>query len=114
MVNVKKRHKEASLEMSQDEYFSKDMKQQLKAKEQEQRYSKEMAATIYVCDNFPVSFQDVMPVLQILANANPSLQQLVHFIKSDQFLKHFPGGFPVKLVLPLTFSIRAVITFQNF
>ena len=72
LINVKKRNIGANFDLDKNSYFDAS-NEPIKAKEQDQRFSKDMTAAIHICDNFPVKLESIMPVMQIMANANPSL-----------------------------------------
>lgn len=76
---------------------------------------KKLKATIWVSDQFPISLNDFLPMLALLSQANQSMHKLYEFMSNGSLIAQLPPrSFPVKIDIPLTMSIRAVISFINF
>ncbi|XP_062503280.1 ankyrin repeat domain-containing protein 13D-like isoform X2 [Corticium candelabrum] len=71
--------------------------------------SQKFKATLWMAEDFPLSLHDqIMPIIELLA-ANIS-----HFARLRDFVQlHLPGGFPVKIEIPLFHVLNASITFTN-
>ncbi|XP_065831324.1 ankyrin repeat domain-containing protein 13B-like isoform X2 [Oscarella lobularis] len=100
--------------MSPDEYFRpgpnfKSGEHDIGRKPEVSVSSQKFKATLWMADEFPLSLGDqVLPVIELLA-ANIS-----HFAKLRDFIHlHLPGGFPVKIEIPLFHVLNAVVTFSN-
>ena len=70
--------------------------------------------SIWASSDFPLSLGDFLPVLEMLSPGNRSISKLHEFLTSEGFAKHFSTGlFPVKLELPLTMTIKGLVTFTK-
>jgi hypothetical protein len=84
-------------------------------KDEEGKYVKKGSASCWMSKDFPITVKDFLPVLTTLGGGNAQLKKLGEFLEGKIFTERFSSGaFPVKIDIPLTLSIRAVITFQNF
>lgn len=69
---------------------------------------------LWVTTDFPMPLKDFLPVLEMLAPGNSTIQRLYEFLTSEAFLQHFSVEmFPVKLELPLTFTVKGLVTFTK-
>lgn len=73
---------------------------------------KNVVASVWVCDQFPLNFDHLLPVLDILSSASPYIQQLKDFLERKSLLRK--GCFPLKATIPLFHSVNAIICFKNF
>lgn len=98
--------------VSFDEYFSEDKCDEyvhvgramdLNVKE------KSMRANVWMADNYPLTVEELVPLLGLVAPTNKQFQKLVEFIESD-----LPDGFPVKIDIPIFSFLSGVCTFANF
>ncbi|OQS07241.1 hypothetical protein THRCLA_00751 [Thraustotheca clavata] len=71
-------------------------------------YSKNMSGTLYMGDNFPLTVEQFIPIVEVLAKASSQLSSL-----KDVFLKNLPPGFPVKVAVPVFPSVTASVTFTK-
>eukprot|EP00359_Climacostomum_virens_P010281 CAMPEP_0204916738 /NCGR_PEP_ID=MMETSP1397-20131031/14489_1 /ASSEMBLY_ACC=CAM_ASM_000891 /TAXON_ID=49980 /ORGANISM="Climacostomum Climacostomum virens, Strain Stock W-24" /LENGTH=460 /DNA_ID=CAMNT_0052089359 /DNA_START=177 /DNA_END=1555 /DNA_ORIENTATION=- len=79
------------------------------------RTEKNLKAIIWVSSQFPISFKDFLPMLALLSQANTTMSKLYEFMSNGSLIKQLPpGSFPVKIDIPISMSIRAVIHFTNF
>lgn len=70
--------------------------------------SKNFRATIAMSDDFPLSVEMLLNVLEVIA-------PFKHFAKLRQFVAmKLPRGFPVKVDIPILPTVTAKITFQRF
>src|SRR5687768_898128 len=44
-------------------------------------YTKNVVASVYMCENFPLSLEHLMPVLEILSNVSPHISKLKDFLE---------------------------------
>jgi len=69
---------------------------------------------LWVTTDFPMPLRDFLPVLEMLAPGNTTIQRLHEFLTSEAFLQHFSVEmFPVKLELPLNLTIKGLVTFTK-
>ena len=85
------------------------------SKEPSRTLIKSSKASVWLSDSFPFSLKNFLPVLQIISESNSTIKKLYNFL-SDQNLLHQigPDSFPVKIDIPLTLSVKAVVTFDKF
>uniref|UniRef100_A0A0N5ADR0 ANK_REP_REGION domain-containing protein n=1 Tax=Syphacia muris TaxID=451379 RepID=A0A0N5ADR0_9BILA len=66
-------------------------------------------ATLWLCDQFPLSLQEqILPIVDLMAVSNAHFARLKNFIQLQ-----LPAGFPVKIEVPLFHLVSARITFSN-
>eukprot|EP00397_Hematodinium_sp_SG-2012_P003253 GEMP01003261.1.p1 GENE.GEMP01003261.1~~GEMP01003261.1.p1 ORF type:complete len:861 (+),score=178.03 GEMP01003261.1:340-2922(+) len=71
--------------------------------------------TIWLCDSFPISLEDFMPILDLISHDNDALQKARRIIRSPVFDRIYrDDDFPVKLRLPVNFLASASVTFSEF
>ena len=76
---------------------------------------KNSKAFVWLSEEFPFSLQQFLPVLQLIGESNRSIGKLHKFLSSESLLNSIPSNsFPVKLDIPLTMSVKAVVTFEKF
>lgn len=76
---------------------------------------KDVKATLWMSEQFPLNFKDFLPMLALLSQANQTMNKLYEFMSNGALITQLPPkSFPVKIDIPLTMSIRAVISFINF
>lgn len=71
---------------------------------------KNIAATLWMIKDFPLNFQQIIPILEILENFSTNLRKFKDFLKTFNYKAYFP----IKVCIPLFFSINAAISFTNF
>lgn len=70
--------------------------------------TKNFRATVAMSDNFPLSVEMLLNVLEVIA-------PFKHFSKLREFVElKLPSGFPVKIDIPILPTVTAKITFQQF
>ena len=75
-------------------------------------YTKNIVATIYMCDNFPLKLEHFFPILEILSNVSPHIQRLKGFL--EKTLSVDRTSFPIKASIPIFFSLNAVLSITGF
>ena len=70
---------------------------------------KEIEATVWLCDQFPLSRQDINTVMDIIAPVSADLARV-----KDIFALPMPVGFPVRLEIPVMPAIKASVAFTKF
>jgi hypothetical protein len=70
---------------------------------------KEIEATVWLCDKYPLSRQDINTVMDIIAPVSTDLARV-----KDIFALPMPAGFPVRLEIPVMPAIKASVTFTKF
>ncbi len=70
-----------------------------------------LAAELWLCNSFPLSLQTMLPLLDVLAKANPLLSKFGEFLKNSSLTG--TQMFPMRTVFPVAFSVRAQIQFLN-
>lgn len=69
---------------------------------------------LWVTREFPLPLRDFLPVLEMLAPGNPTIQRMHEFLTSAAFQTHFSADmFPVRLELPLNLTIKGLVTFTK-
>ena len=85
-----------------------------KTKEKHKLYTKsetKLAADLWLCNNFPLSLNDMLPLLEVLAKTNPLLSKFGDFLRRSELASS--QLFPIKTVFPVAFAVRAQIQFLN-
>eukprot|EP00484_Ammonia_sp_Unknown_P024854 CAMPEP_0197036588 /NCGR_PEP_ID=MMETSP1384-20130603/14048_1 /TAXON_ID=29189 /ORGANISM="Ammonia sp." /LENGTH=642 /DNA_ID=CAMNT_0042466781 /DNA_START=9 /DNA_END=1937 /DNA_ORIENTATION=+ len=65
--------------------------------------------TLWLCQNYPLTDENISVLLEAISIASEDMRRL-----ADIFKLKFPGGFPVKLTMPIVVGISASATFCNF
>ena len=69
---------------------------------------------LFLAEKHPFAFSDILPVLRALSSGNPLLEKLDKIVSQPVVLKVMEKGFPVRMQIPLSMSIRANLTFKVF
>jgi hypothetical protein len=75
-------------------------------------YTKNIASSVYLCENFPLNLELLLPILDILSNVSPQISRLKDFLNRKNTMNR--GSFPLKAYIPIFFSLNAVISLKNF
>ncbi|XP_077227007.1 uncharacterized protein LOC143860313 [Tasmannia lanceolata] len=76
----------------------------------ENEYKKGLRPTIWLSPNFPLRTEELLPLLDILANKVKAIRRLRELLTTK-----FPAGtFPVKVAIPVVPTIRVLVTFTKF
>lgn len=76
---------------------------------------KKSKAFLWQSPNFPFTLQEFLPILQMIGEANSSVKKLYKFLSNENLLERLPpNSFPVKVDIPLTLSVKAVVSFEKF
>jgi len=75
-------------------------------------YTKNIGATVYMCDKFPLSFDHLIPVLEILSNVSPHINKLKNFLETESNINR--NSFPLKAYIPIMLSVNAILLMKNF
>ena len=75
-----------------------------------QQRSKNINATLWMIKDFPLNFQHIIPILEILEIFSSNIRKFKDFLKTFGYKSYFP----IKVTIPLIFSIYASITFSKF
>ncbi|XP_031473778.1 uncharacterized protein LOC116246182 [Nymphaea colorata] len=76
----------------------------------ESEYKKSLRPCIWLTDQFPLKTEELLPLLDILANKVKAVRRLRELLTT----KLPPGTFPVKVSIPVVPTVRVVITFTKF
>jgi len=74
--------------------------------------TKNIVATVYMCENFPLSINHLMPVLEILSNVSPHINKVKSFLETQSNLNK--RTFPLKASIPIMLSVNAILSMKNF
>jgi len=74
--------------------------------------TKNIVATVYMCENFPLSLDHLMPVLEILSNVSPHINKVKSFLQSQSNVNK--KTFPLKACIPIMLSVNAILSMKNF
>lgn len=76
---------------------------------------KNSKAHIFISQEFPFSLEKFLPILKILSTSSATMSKFYDFLSSENLKNIIPNdSFPVKIDIPITMSIRAIITFTKF
>ncbi|GAA0160673.1 scaffold/adaptor protein [Lithospermum erythrorhizon] len=76
----------------------------------ESEYNKGLRPVLWLTPDFPLTTEELLPLLDILANKVKAVRRLRELLTT----KLPPGTFPVKLAIPIVPTIRVLITFTKF
>jgi ankyrin repeat protein len=107
---------------SETEYFETDIYEPVTAQlsypssnEPIRTLVKKSKAYVWLSENFPFALQEFLPVLELVGESNPSIKKLHNFLAESNLLNTVPSSsFPVKIDIPLTMTVKAVVTFEKF
>jgi hypothetical protein len=74
--------------------------------------SKTLKAIIWACKEFPLTIKDLLPVVELMSSVSKKAEALKQLLETDEFPKSI--GFPVKVVFPVYWTVKAVATFTDF
>eukprot|EP01016_Furgasonia_blochmanni_P051455 TRINITY_DN8105_c0_g1_i2.p1 TRINITY_DN8105_c0_g1~~TRINITY_DN8105_c0_g1_i2.p1 ORF type:complete len:300 (+),score=34.29 TRINITY_DN8105_c0_g1_i2:437-1336(+) len=90
-------------------------KLKISTKDAAQAQTKKTNLFIWMTKDFPIKFQSIMGAFRFFKLGNSFLQKLEVFLKNESINTLIKSeGFPVKMQIPLTYSIRANIAFANY
>ncbi|XP_043704180.1 ankyrin repeat domain-containing protein 13C-A-like [Telopea speciosissima] len=84
--------------------------QRRKGSNRESEYKKGLSPTLWLSSNFPLRTEELLPLLDILANKVKAIRRLRELLTT----KLPPGAFPVKVAIPVVPTIRVLVTFTKF
>ncbi|CAI0436764.1 unnamed protein product [Linum tenue] len=73
-------------------------------------YKKGLRPTLWLSPNFPLQTEELLPLLDILANKVKAIRRLRELLTTKLPL----GTFPVKVAIPVVPTIRVLVTFTKF
>ncbi|GLT52303.1 hypothetical protein SLA2020_256510 [Shorea laevis] len=76
----------------------------------ENEYKKGLRPVLWLSPNFPLQTEELMPLLDILANKVKAIRRLRELLTT----KLPAGTFPVKVAIPVVPTIRVLVTFTKF
>ncbi|KAL4190731.1 hypothetical protein AMTRI_Chr07g26230 [Amborella trichopoda] len=76
----------------------------------ESEYKKGLRPVLWLSPNFPLSTEELLPLLDILANKVKAIRRLRELLTTQLP----PGTFPVKVAIPVVPTIRVIVTFTKF
>ncbi|KAL6535120.1 hypothetical protein OROMI_026494 [Orobanche minor] len=76
----------------------------------ENEYKKGLRPTLCLSSNFPLQTEELLPLLDILANKVKAIRRLRELLTT----KLPKGTFPVKVAIPVVPTIRVIVTFTKF
>ncbi|CAH9059323.1 unnamed protein product [Cuscuta europaea] len=76
----------------------------------EKEFVKNLKPSVWLTEQFPLSTEELLPLLDILANKMKAVRRLRELLTT----KFPPGTFPVKVAIPVVPTVRVVITFTKF
>ena len=68
--------------------------------------TKALSGTVAICDDFPLSLQQLLPLFELLAPTNAHFEKLQSFLSSA-----LPPGFPIKFEMPVVPTVSASVQF---
>ena len=81
-------------------------------KKMQNNYTKNIVACVWLCENFPLTIEHLLPILDILSNVSANIGKLKSFFEEKSLA--YSKSFPMKAIIPLSFSLNAIIEFKNF
>ncbi|KAL2932833.1 Ankyrin repeat domain-containing protein 13B [Bienertia sinuspersici] len=77
---------------------------------QENEYKKGLRPILWLSPNFPLRTEELLPLLDILANKVKAIRRLRELLTTKLPL----GTFPVKVAIPVVPTVRVLVTFTKF
>lgn len=113
---LKEIQKVLELTTSSSQTTNKPIKKPTVLHEYHKKISKELKkninATIWLAENFQLQIQHLLPILEILSSFSSNIGHFKDFL-SNNFMKE-ANLFPIKAIIPLVYTLNAVVSFQNF
>ncbi|CAD8198490.1 unnamed protein product [Paramecium pentaurelia] len=102
-----------STSINQDNVQKKNNNQNNTKNENDKKSSE--SCSVYISQSFPLNFQQFLPIIKMLSNGNEFISSL-QTVLSDETVKQLLNekGFPVRIEIPINFTIDAVVTFQAY
>lgn len=79
-----------------------------------EKKEKDVTASIWMCKESKINLKQIIPVFNIFAKGNDIFQKQHEIFSSDALEKLISNGFPVKIQVPQTMSIRGNVNFESF
>lgn len=73
---------------------------------EKKHYSKQVNATLWTCEEFPLTLLDFLPLLDLLASFSKNAQHLCSFFHQGSLLSN---SFPVKALIPVYASVKLIV-----
>lgn len=74
--------------------------------------TKNLKATIWASPDFPLNIKSLMPIVELMSTVSKKAKVLKELLEANEFPMTI--GFPVKIVFPLFWAVKAVATFTDF
>mmetsp|Transcript_7678 Transcript_7678/g.14492 ORF Transcript_7678/g.14492 Transcript_7678/m.14492 type:complete len:661 (+) Transcript_7678:6320-8302(+) len=74
--------------------------------------TKNLKATLWLSSEFPMHIKNLLPIVEILSTVSKKAKTLKELLEAEEFPKTI--GFPVKIVFPVFWTVKAVATFTDF
>uniref|UniRef100_A0A0E0LL74 Ankyrin repeat domain-containing protein n=1 Tax=Oryza punctata TaxID=4537 RepID=A0A0E0LL74_ORYPU len=100
----------ASVGRGEDGVFGRHASATGGAKWKEEETVKTLRPTVWLTEDFPLTVDEFLPLLDILASRVRAVRRLRELLTT----KFPPGTFPVKVAIPVVPTVRVVITFTKF
>eukprot|EP00903_Cladosiphon_okamuranus_P008377 g8055.t1 len=81
-----------------------------KLKTPHKRYEKKIKASMWMCQDFPLTLEHVTPMLEVLSMQDKVIHKLKDILTTKGMRE---AGFPSKVSLPLYLGVNAAVTFDN-
>lgn len=101
---------EEYLEYTHSSWKSESMNTILLSPRSSKHISKEITASLMICDNYPLNLKHFIPLLDLLTTVSKKAGKLKTFL-SHSVMSEI--GFPVKAVIPIYASVKVIVTFEN-
>lgn len=70
---------------------------------------------MHITDKFPIKFSQLLAIIKMLGKGNEFIYSLDVILNDEKVRDLLKGqGFPVKIEIPISFTIDAIVTFQAY
>mgnify|MGYP001958052763 FL=1 len=88
------------------------MERARKKKEGKDEKPRRVTARCWLADEFPMSVDDLLPILDVMSHANKHLNKANRLIQ--YWRKDHGASFPVKVLVPIAMTVYVVMRFKDF
>ncbi|CAK92764.1 unnamed protein product (macronuclear) [Paramecium tetraurelia] len=97
---------------NQNQQVKQNMQNSIKNEEDKKQQE---SCLLYINQEFPINFQQFLPIIKMLANGNEFISSLQTVLQNESVKQLLNDkGFPVRIEIPINFTIDAVVTFQAY
>ena len=113
-IQVICRQKKGDKHNSHPEKFNFSISKKNYSVKNNKKEEKIVTASVWMCNNSEINLKQILPAFNIFAKGNDIFNKMYEIFSSENQEKLISNGFPVKVQVPQTMSIRGNLYFENF